>query len=402
MWVVFGVVMPSILVVVYGGGHVNMMLPVIKNLIDLGHKVSVLGLTTAGNVLRRHDIAYMGFEQLLDYCPDRQQALALGHELVPHAEPNSPVTYAESVAYHGLNMQELELEYGHDKARQLYQTAGRQAFLPVNLLQAFMQDLDPQVVVTTNSPRAEKAALIAAKNLGIASLAAVDMFAIRSYHWLVPYAQRICVLNDKVKDYLVDKGAQSNQVCVTGNPSFDAFVQQATNSKPQPQDKFTLLWASQFEPAYFAELDIEGNPNLPREIEAQLFNVMTAHPEWQLIARNHPNEPEIVYPKFVQVSPASEDLADLLHRVDVVITMTSTVGFQGLICGKPLVTIAGSVFESMAPFEEILPCTKVTDLSQLEVELHRLSLEGVYRQSVYSQDDAAGEITQQIVNMAVK
>jgi len=44
--------------VTYGGGHVRSVIPVIKELKSRGHKVSVLGLTSSVNDLKKEEIEF--------------------------------------------------------------------------------------------------------------------------------------------------------------------------------------------------------------------------------------------------------------------------------------------------------------------------------------------------------
>ena len=55
--------------------------------------------------------------------------------------------------------------------------------------------------------------------------------------------------------------------------------------------------------------------------------------------------------------------------VSVVVTMTSTVGIEGLLLGKPLVTIDTSVFREDAPYSAMGLSLGVTDLDDLESAL---------------------------------
>ena len=43
-------------------------------------------------------------------------------------------------------------------------------------------------------------------------------------------------------------------------------------------------------------------------------------------------------------------LDDLLHACDAICTLTSTVGLEGHLIGKPVVQVGGSMFEDAAPF----------------------------------------------------
>jgi hypothetical protein len=53
----------------------------------------------------------------------------------------------------------------------------------------------------------------------------VDLFAIDEVRWIGQpgYADRICVLNGHVRDFLVQAGRRPDEIVVTGNPAFDAL-----------------------------------------------------------------------------------------------------------------------------------------------------------------------------------
>lgn len=69
--------MKTILFVTYGGGHVNMLIPVIRSLIEkFGFNCLVMGLTTAAMQLSRHGIPSLGFASLLR--GDDDKALSTG------------------------------------------------------------------------------------------------------------------------------------------------------------------------------------------------------------------------------------------------------------------------------------------------------------------------------------
>ena len=54
--------MPKILFVTYGGGHVNMVIPVVKEVEKEGFTFTVLGLTTAGKSLEDAGLRYKTFK----------------------------------------------------------------------------------------------------------------------------------------------------------------------------------------------------------------------------------------------------------------------------------------------------------------------------------------------------
>jgi hypothetical protein len=70
----------------------------------------------------------------------------------------------ETVAYLGLSMADLIADVGPEEAELAYRQFGRQAFLPVRTLDRILRQVAPDLVVCTNSPRAERAAVLAAGN----------------------------------------------------------------------------------------------------------------------------------------------------------------------------------------------------------------------------------------------
>jgi hypothetical protein len=361
--------------VCYGGGHAKLLKPVILELLSVGcGEVVVLALTSAPREFlsitnKRFDV--VGFKDF--FGSDRD--VMLGKELA--SSLSNVIDLDETIAYLGRNYGELIDTIGFEAASLKYKKEQRQAFLPVESLKYIINIINPSVVVTTNSPRSEKAALIAAYHLNIPSIAVVDMFAVRSFSWLVQYPSQVCVLSDSVKEYLVKKGRLGSTIHVTGNPSFDSLVKTFNKKEKEIQSlrcggKFTVLWASQQEPEYVGDLAEYGNVGLPINVENALQSIFKDKPDWQLVVRNHPNELPRNYPSFVQVSLPSESLEELLVTVDVVVTLTSTVGFQGLIMGCYLVTVAGSVFTPTMPFGEMGFSNHLASSGELEVMLDQL------------------------------
>lgn len=364
-----------VLFVVYGGGHVKLLLPVIE-LLNRNSCIEIhcLALTGAYNELIASKNIGVNIHRFKDFFSTARD-IKLGRELA--SSLNNIIDLDETIAYLGRSYGELIDTIGFETASLKYKKEQRQAFLPVESLKYIINVINPDVVVTTNSPRSEKAALIAAYHLNIPSIAIVDMFAVRSFSWLVQYPSQVCVLSGSVKEYLVQKGRSDSTIHVTGNPSFDSLVKTFNKKEKEiislkRDRKFTVLWASQQEPEYVGDLSEYGNIGLPINVENALLGIFKNKPNWQLVVRNHPNELPRCYPDFVKVSLPSESLEELLLAVDVVVTLTSTVGFQGLIMGCHLITIGGSVFTPTMPYGEMGFSNHLASSDELEIMLEQL------------------------------
>jgi hypothetical protein len=365
----------------YGGGHVAMLAPLAKKLQAEKRPFIFLALTTAAAYLEPLDIPYIGFR----HCPEALEpdVQTYGKALASQM-PQGTVPIEETIAYLGLNYRELVREHGEQKAQTLYETQGRHAFLPTRLMTRWLNALQPSLVVATNSPRTEQAALTAAGQLNMACICAVDLFALQEVQWIAQpgYANRICVLNESVRQMFLNHGRDAHEVIVTGNPAFDQLhepgvIEAGARLKKErawADDKINILWASQPEPAQHPFTDRQGDPTLPRRIEAYLRGFVAKHPHFRLIVRYHPSETQIFQEgqPGVALSPTHENLAALLHAVDFVVVTASTVGLQASLVGKTVLSVDCSVFTADAPYSKIGVSIGVAHEHELGEKLHTL------------------------------
>ena len=149
--------MNKVLFVTYGGGHAQMVLPVVQWLSQhAALKIQVLALTTAAPVFVNAGIDVLGFRDFVR--PEDAAALVWGERLL-EGNTSMQVAHDESVAYLGLSYVDLEQRLGVAAAADVYAQFGRQSLRPLGVLQRIIRQLVPDVVVTTNSPRAERAAI---------------------------------------------------------------------------------------------------------------------------------------------------------------------------------------------------------------------------------------------------
>jgi len=201
-----------------------MLVPVIKQCFrNPNISITVLGLTTAAAVLEQQGIPHIGFKDLL--LSTEKRALDMGEQLACDLAV-SKCNWDESVAYLGLSYVDLEENHGKEEAERLYQLNQRQAFLPLSTLRRLFKQIKPDLVIATNSPRAEQAAILVAGELGVPSLCLVDLLARTEIAWIgqAAYATKLCVLNDYVKDYFIKAGRCDDEIEVTGNPCFDRLA----------------------------------------------------------------------------------------------------------------------------------------------------------------------------------
>ncbi len=337
--------------VAYGGAHIQMQIPVIRQLQAQGCECVVLALTTAQPVMRRLGMAYIGFADLVE--PGDEEALALG-KILSADLPTPPIDEAETRAYLGLSYRDLEWRLGKNEAAELYARKNRQGFEPVTVMTRALLKYAPDVVVVSSAPRAEKAAVIAARQLGIPAAIMIDLFG-PSCPWAVDahYADLLLVFSEITRDYLVAQGRPAEDIVVTGNPALDHLSDTVWQGRAKAfleaqgwENNPVILWAS--------NPQLPGHEALPEAVEAELLRLLQKHPEWRLVARFHPSERRrAIRSPQVYTSTGGEELAMLLHASDCCVTINSTVGLEAACIGKAVVSVDYAVTPHLKPLEAL-------------------------------------------------
>ncbi|AZQ11097.1 hypothetical protein STH12_02009 [Shewanella khirikhana] len=336
-----------------------MLLPIIRQLKLEGNvELVVFGLTTALAVLDSEGVDYISYS---DFSTDDH--IALGKKLLAGIQLSSSVPESESFAYHGVNFHELKNRHGA-LAWDIWIDKGRQSFYPLEFFKSALKDLSPDLVIATNSPRSERAALDAAAFLGISSICLVDMFALQEAAWISQpnYATKICVLNNSVKDFFVKKGCDSSTIVVTGNPAFDSVYDESFFHKGRDLRKdyglssrdFLILYASQPEPVMHPFCNRVGDPALPRNIEHYLRDYVRDKLGVYLAVRYHPSENvQFIASENVIYSNVTDELYSIVHASDLVVVTASTVGLEASLVGKQVISLDCSIFTEDAPFSKM-------------------------------------------------
>ncbi|MGE4242768.1 UDP-glycosyltransferase [Ramlibacter sp.] len=391
--------MKTVLFVCYGSGHVRMVLPVARALHEQRRaRVQILALTTAAPVVRVAGLPLLQFKDFV--LPGDVAALAHGERLA--ASMTDVVDREETVAYLGLSYADLEAEVGAEEARRRYERDARQAFLPRATLRRILERVKPDLVVATNSPRAERAAIESARELGIPSVCIVDLFAIDEVRWIgrPGYADKVCVLNEDVKRFLVDAGRRPGEIEVTGNPAFDGLFDPAVRAQGHAlrashewTDRRVLLWAEQVEPALHPFDGRPGDPTLPARALDALIDWTERNADAVLCIRPRPGQAFRLPRASARILLTDQDwpLAPLLHATDCVVTLTSTVGVEGHLAGTRVVQVRGSVFDEAMPLARFGLADAAVPVAELHTALDTVTRLG-RRPLAQSESPATGRV----------
>jgi hypothetical protein len=355
----------KIFFVTYGGGHASALLPVMKDLTNKSQQYSVLALTTAGRYLSNNDINFISMNDLVNLVDGYRGSNRVGRILTRETNVNSAVSIEETQAYLGIGFHDLVRTFGFKRARSIYADGGRQRFCPVDFFTTLFRSQRPAVVVATSAPRSERAALEAARNLGIPSLCVVDLYAPFEIEWCASpgYASKICVLNDAVAERFLQRGVVKDSLLVTGNPSFDRLSKLDVDrirrdyrlSMGIKDNDFLVSWMSQPEPERHPFSAAIGDPLLPERIERYLVEGLKERSNLKLVLRRHPSEyrPNEFMHHRVFYSDVAQPLDDLLCGSDCVITTGSTVGLEAGLLGIPVIQSMDSIFSKDLPLETL-------------------------------------------------
>ncbi|MCT7614608.1 hypothetical protein [Aliarcobacter butzleri] len=347
--------MRKVLFVSYGGGHINIINEVIKEIIKYKNiDFKVLALTTAyDKSVSLFSNKYI--KKISDYKDlfkkDIEKINYYGSLILEdNYNASSGISKEDTLIYLGLSMFELVQTHGEQKAFDLYNKKQRQAFLPIKTMKKILEYEDISLVVTTTSPRFEEASLTAANELGIETIQILDLFG---ELYPLPRANHIICMNNYISESLKKQGLIENKYYHFGQPAIEKTVKNILSvdkiiikNKLELNSNKTLLYATQKPNIYnedFSYHNFAGYETINDNIFS-IFEFLYEKYNINILVRLHPNEDFNDYKKwfdkynFVQYINNKCNLEESLAICDVLLNQASTVSVEAISANKDVFT----------------------------------------------------------------
>ena len=406
----------KVLFVCYGGGHVAMVLPVMRALRERvpGVEITLVALTTAYPAAVAAGEAPLGFAEL-KHLADPAFADEWGPRL-SEGNAHPAVSAGETAAYIGVNLWDLAQQHGMDAALAMYGEQGRYGFYPIHFFRRVLAHFEPDVVVATNSPRSEQAALEAAMDRGIATMSMVDLFAMSFDPYLKRQRQADCItaMLPQVKANLVAAGIEPSRVTVTGNPAFDGLFDPAQREAARRiraalgwDGLKVVLWAGSVERL---PSEVEGIPPgtaFGETVEGILRAWCTSREDVALIVRYHPNEAQLFppgepHPRVYVSRPLQDPLHPQILAANAVVVTGSTVGVETAAAGVPVLSLESSGSSGVMSYAQVGMSLGVARLADLADCLERALFGPASPTTGLQPGPAAPRIAQEIERLAFR
>lgn len=396
----------TVLVVAYGGGHMIPLVPVVKDLEKKSYTVKTLALTSACENAKSGGIDFKSYKDYFHLNGnDQELAKKYGEELAKDwHNPNSPVSYEESVAYLGTNFLEVVKTHGEELAYELLKKIGRHCFYPINFLKKIIKLEKPDLVLTTNSPKSERASISAAKELGIKSIRFEDLYidtnvidtnikilgknlykeTIGKYD-IEP--TKVAVMSNYSKSLYL-KNSQTlgiispeSDVVVTGQPILEVVEEQMKEKQtydliPSRKDKLTLCWVHQNE-----------TPDQKEVFDIVIEWFKNYSENFNLVIKLHPNikndDFDKINSKFSDINKYANlrfikkelDPNYVLWNSDIIISQESTMMTQASVMGKPLLTLNPTNERPNCPHVKVGGSSFINSSAEVQSHISKLKRE---------------------------
>lgn len=373
----------KVFILTYGGGHVNIMIPVIRELQkNDAISLSVLGLSIASKRLKEEGIPHHTISYYKELIMD-ESAWSWGKKLAGeyHVE-SSGITYEETIIYFGASMRDLVSKQGLEEAVSIFELQGRACFLPTYTMEKILAIERPDLLLTGNCPRMEHAAMRVAYGNGIKVLSLNDLLGFDK-KYIFP-ADKIAVISEITRENLIKDGNDENKIVVTGSPSLDGISDEMRSFS---RTKICEALGMPMKAKAFL-LATQPQKICTWEMIDMMTAVLDAYPDHYLVIKHHPGDDRHLYVDYLanknhpRVILADMDVRKIIFVSDITITIFSTVGLESILMGVPLVQLNLLGIPNPIPLFKYNVCLEATSFPELVDNIGRLLGDKILRREL--------------------
>ncbi|MDQ7085348.1 MAG: hypothetical protein Q9M36_10670 [Sulfurovum sp.] len=347
--------MKKILFVTYGGGHMKIIEPITKKLLEEKDiEFKILALTSAYSfmldkfssavVKKVSDYSFL-FDDIID------EVMSLGLELLDdNYSSNSIISKEEIIYYIGLSFYDLIQRVGKEEAYRLYTHKKRQAFLPIETMKKILDYENIDIVISTTAPRFEEASFIAAHELNIDTIEILDLFG---ELYPLPKAKHIVCMNSLVSDSLKAKGFTDKKYYHFGQPAIEKTIENILQldvtilkNKMDLKNNITLLYATQIPNIYNTDFSFHSfaGYNTINDNIFYMFQRLYDKYNINILLRLHPSESIADYEKWLNKYPFVKyingvyNIEESIAVCDLLLNQASTVSVEAIAVKKDVFT----------------------------------------------------------------
>jgi hypothetical protein len=356
----------KILFAAYGGGHMKSLIPIIKVLSeDTRYNVITLALTTGILDCIQNKLTYITYQNFIE---GNRLAIRYGKVLTNHIK-NDLLPHGESIAYMGLSYLDLVTRIGKKNAKAQYIKAGRHAFLQYTVAEKILNEIQPDILVSTSSPKTERALLELASRRKIKTISLLDLFGLGCVWYNEYYCDKICVISKKSKDeFSKHHRISKDKIVVTGNTNFDQKILKTTKHHIQ-----TILFATQPILETCAFTGKKQDVNISSKVYEYLCKTLKQLKNYKLKVRFHPNEVPFELSDDEHLD-YNNNLDDTLKETNILITYHSSVTLQAWLAGIKVINLNILPSSYLTPYSKYGYSYGINNLKDLNAMIHKVGL----------------------------
>lgn len=328
--------MKKIFIATYGGGHVNIIKSILPELEDIDGTIEILALTIASASLKKDKIPHKTISDFLKYLPYKDKIIEYGKKaILGNHDDRSNIDIDDAIAYHGIGLYDLCLEYGEENGWQRFEEKGRKVFCPIKSMEIIVRAISPDLLIIPTGVRFEKALAKVANLNNIPVVYINDLPTVSG----IDFDAKVCVMNDWAKEYAIkNTNINENDIIVTGQPvmeknlEIDKYILSKYRDEIKKSFKNVVLFLGTPTLSIFPEVE---------ETIKEIIKISKKHRDVNFIIRPHPGNLDnygLDSEENVWITKEGE-LKYLLAVSDIVITQVSTGGLEAILLGKQVITV---------------------------------------------------------------